>query len=42
MYIIYIYKSFVKTPTPVIKTAKCLVFQVLVRIIRYLYPIKLV
>lgn len=35
-------KSFVKTPTPVIKTAKCLAFQVLVGIIRYLYPIKLV
>lgn len=45
-YKIHIYikciKSFVKTPTPVIKTAKCLVFQVLVGIIRYLYPIKLV
>lgn len=37
-----IYMSFIKTPTHVIKAAKCLAFQGLVRIIRYLYPIKLV
>lgn len=39
---IYVCVSFVKTPTHVIKATKCLAFQGLVRIIRYLYPIKLV